>query len=224
MTVETFGDFLARWELDNGQLPKLLNWWKKDNQYVSTWVLPPAKEPLYIQFTHLLSKRQGGGSLSRFTTIEGGARVFGSDDIGTAVRSMFIRELRSDVELLAVCKRSSEARPKWLGDGLGLFKLNNTIPSVCWDYKPKCVQDQSAQCVEWRAVCDRDALCFGLDRGCDACENFVDCLSKRTFMDETVFQCTVYVSRACNQFPNKCDEIVQKTCKQYPDVCGRRAG
>ena len=119
LTVETFGDFLARWELDNGQLPKLLNWWKKDNEYVSTWVLPPAKEPLYIQFTHLLSKRQGGGSLSRFTAIEGGARVFGSDDIGTAVRSMFIRALQSDVdtkyreavvfpqkfpELLATCK------------------------------------------------------------------------------------------------------------------------
>ena len=98
LTVETFGDFLARWELDNGQLPKLLTWAKKDNQYIGEWVLPPAKEHLYIQFTHLLSKRQGGGSLSRFTAIEGGARVFGSDDIGTAVRSVFIRELLSDVD------------------------------------------------------------------------------------------------------------------------------
>lgn len=97
VTVETFVDFLVRWELDNGQLPKLLTWLKNDNQYIGKWVLPPAKEPLYIQFSHLLSKRRGGGSLSRFTEIAGGNRVFGSDDMGTAVRSMFIRELLSDV-------------------------------------------------------------------------------------------------------------------------------
>ena len=247
LTVETFVDFLARWELDNGQLPKLLTWVKKDNQYIGVWVLPPAKEPLYIQFSHLLSKRQGRGSLSRFTEIAGGARVFGSDDIGTAIRSMFIRELTSDVdtkyreavvfpqefpELLATCKRSSDAaRLQWLRDSkLGSFLLNDDpprlfLPSQCRNYKPKCLQDQSAQCVRWRADCARDDVvtCIHIARGCVACEKFVGCLSS-AYYGQTQSMCEYNVNRYCNDFPNKCDEIVQKICKQYPDVCGRRAG
>ena len=241
LTVETFVDFLARWELDNGQLPSFLFWAKKDNEYVAVWKLPPGEEELIIYFTHLLSKRQGGGSLSRFAGIDGGDRVFGSNDMGTAVGSMFIRALQSDIDtkyreavefprrvgkLLGSCKRSSDAKLKWLSDGKRLFHDIN-LSYGCARELPKCEQDQSVQCVDWRAGCDQqDPLCFSRpDRACDACQELATCLRGMvTILVDIplygVFGCMKDIHRTCSDFPDKCDKVVREACKKYPDVCG----
>ena len=235
LTVETFVDFLARWELDNGKLPKFLFWARQDNHYAVAWALPPEEEePLYIQFTHLLSKRQGGGSKSRLTAIERGARVFGSDDdIGTAVRSVFIRGIQSHVsakykedvvfpkkfaELLVTCGKAGDAAR--LLDSVLLNENDDALPR-CGNYKAECLQDQTRECISWRAKCPLLECYYGRSHWCESCTSLWRCLSSYY---QDMGDCKSGVTRYCNDFPTKCDEIAQEACKRYPDVCGRRAG
>ena len=93
--MAVFADFLSNWELDNGKSPKLMGWWwNKDNGFAGMWTFPPDEKPAVIIFTHLLSKRHGAGARSRFTGLDGAARVFGRDDVGTALESEFVTVLR----------------------------------------------------------------------------------------------------------------------------------
>ena len=169
LTVAVFTDFLSSWELDNGRLPKLLGWIKDDNDYASVWVFPPDERQVYIQFTHLLSKRHGAGTRSRFTALKGAVRVFGRDDVGSALTSEFVRELRGHLfkkhresvvldEVLDNCKEASD--------------LKQEYKQRCVANKDKCFRDGSNWCVTWRAQCERDPSCPGLLKSCPSCSRY----------------------------------------------------